>query len=487
MQAQLPPPAEVHRVIRKLQQHTGLQVLAHLAEAWQLEVYLVGGTVRELARGREAPDLDLAVNRQVLELAAALADRLGGTFVRLDSKERTARVVYQSQDLDFAEFRAPDLVADLHKRDFTINAMAIALIPLMREGQLEWLDPWGGREDLRVGRLQILAAENFHDDPLRMLRAFRFAATHGLALTPETWAAIRRYREEFRRVAGERIHQELFQLLAVKRAFPTLEGMNQAGLLSQIFPELEDMKGVEQNGYHHLDVFQHSMLTVDFMEQVLLDPQNWFPDLAQVITDYASQDKKAVLLKLAALFHDLGKPQTRERRDNPERFTFYHHERVGAEIFTQIALRLRFSQEELRTVVRLIELHMRPFLLLPIFREGGLTWRALGRLVKAARPDLPGLFALAMADSLAGQGPLKPPDAESFLADFCISAYQFLKERLEPLEHRPRLINGNDLIRKFHLTPGPQFRLLLEAVEEACLEGRIHTRQEALDLVQKML
>ncbi|MFP3867085.1 MAG: HD domain-containing protein [Desulfobacteraceae bacterium] len=487
MQMQLPPPEKIYWLIKRLQERPALQILARLAEARHLEVYLVGGTVRELARGREAPDLDLAVNRQALELAAALADELGATFVRLDAKERTARVVWQQQNLDFAEFRAPDLLADLHKRDFTINAMAIPLLPLMSEGQLVWLDPWGGRADLEAGRLQIMAAENFDEDPLRMLRAFRFAATHRLDLTSDTWAAIRRYRQEFRRVAGERIHQELFQLLAVRRAFPTLENMTQAGLLAQIFPELEDMKGVEQNGYHHLDVFQHSMLTVDCLEQVLLSPQDWFDDLAPVISDYASQDKKAVLLKLAALFHDLGKPQTQERRDNPERFTFYHHERVGAEIFTQIALRLRFSQEELRTVVRLIQLHMRPFLLLPMFREGQLTWRALGRLVKAARPDLPGLFALAMADSLAGQGPLKPRDAESLLADFCSSAYQFLKERLEPLEHRPRLITGDDLIKEFHLNPGPQFRLLLEAVDEACLEGRIHNRQEALNLVKQML
>ncbi|RLA88511.1 MAG: polynucleotide adenylyltransferase [Deltaproteobacteria bacterium] len=487
MTAPTQPPPDLVRLVRQLQGRQALQVLAQLAADRHLEVYLVGGVVRELGRGRQAPDLDLAVNRHALELAAALADQLGGTFVLLDERERTARVVWQGENLDFAEFRAPDLVTDLHKRDFTINAMAISLIPLMRAGQLEWLDPWGGREDLEAGRVQILAAENFHDDPLRMLRAFRFAATHGLTLTADTWAAICKYRQEFRRVAGERIHQELFHLLGVERTFPTLVQMDQAGLLGQIFPELEDLKGVEQNGYHHLDVFQHSMLAVDCLEQILLHPQDWFGDLGRVITDYARRDSKAVLLKLAALFHDLGKPQTQERRDDPERFTFYHHERLGAELFTQIAWRLRFSQEELRTVVRLIELHMRPFLLLPIFRQGELTLRALGRLVKAARPVLPGLFALAMADSLAGQGLLKPADAEAWLADFCAAAYQFLTERLEPMEHRPRLISGDDLIQEFHLTPGPQFRQLLEAVEEACLEGRISTRQQALDLVKKLL
>lgn len=478
------------KVIQKalhLRQQRSLQVVAQLAAARHLDVYLVGGTVRELARGREAPDFDLAVDRQALELARAVAATLGGTYVLLDEQERTARVVWRGQNLDFAEFRAPDLAGDLRKRDFTINAMAISLHALLAQGVPEWIDPYGGRRDLAAGRVQILDPENFREDPLRMLRAFRFAATHELELTAETRAAIRRYLPQFHRVAGERVHLELFHLLGTPRAFPVLQQMDQVGLLGQIFPEMEDLKGVEQDGYHHLDVFAHSMLTVDCLEQILLRPEYYFEDLGPVIAAYARKNKKAVLLKLAALFHDLGKAATQELRQSPRRYTFYHHERVGVELFEQIAQRLRFSQDELRTVVRLIRLHMRPFLLLPPFRRGNLTVRALGRLVKAARPELPGLFALSMADSLAGQGPFKPADAEALLLAFCKHAYHFLKERIEPQERRPRLLTGNDLIRELHLSPGPRFRRLLDAVEEACLGGEIRTREEALELVKKML
>jgi poly(A) polymerase len=156
------------------------------------------------------------------------------------------------------------------------------------------------------------------------------------------------------------------------------------------------------------------------------------------------------------------------------------------EIFSRVAARLRCSQAEIKTVANLIQVHMRPFLLLPAFRERELSFRALGRLVRAARPELPGLFALAMADSLAGQGPLKPADSEAVLADLADAAYEFLKERLEAAERHPKLLSGHDLIH-LGLAPGPRFRQLLTAVEEAQWEGMVRTREEALEMVRRLL
>ncbi len=405
----------------------------------------------------------------------------------LDEQERSARVVWQGQELDLTEFRAPDLAGDLRKRDFTLNAMAIDLQALFRSEDPEIIDPWGGREDLAAGRLQLLLPENFLKDPLRLLRAFRFAASHGFELTAEVREAVRQYGPAIAGTPGERIHQELFRLLAAPRAYPVLRQMEELGFLGRILPELEDMKGVVQNGYHHLDVFEHSLTAVSQLEKVLAAPGAFFQETAEYVADYARQDKKAALLKLAALFHDAGKPPTQEFREDQERYTFYHHERLGVEIFQGVAARLRFSQEEARTVTRLIELHMRPFLLLPDYRHGTLSQRALGRLIKAARPELPGVFLLAMADSLAGQGALKPPEAEAVLADFCDQVYFFLKERVEPLEQRPRWLTGDDLIQELGLKPGPEFRRLLTAVEEAALEGRIQSREEALVLVRELV
>ncbi|MCK9376972.1 MAG: HD domain-containing protein [Syntrophobacterales bacterium] len=490
--AKTPPPRAIGTLLDNLQQGSrglasrrSLLTLAELAASRALEVYLVGGSVRELALGGTTPDLDLAVSAQTLELARDLATALGGTYVLLDEAERAARVVRGEEILDLAEFRAPTLKEDLQARDFTLNALAVELKAILGRAPLALIDPCGGLPDLSRGVLRLIAPENFRADPLRLLRAYRFAATHGFQITPETTAAIQSTAPEFPRVAGERVHQELFLLLAAPAAAPVLAAMEAAGLLAQVFPELEDMKGVEQNGFHHLDVFGHSMATVAGLEEVLAAPAAYFGEMAAEVDRYAHTHPKAVLLKLAALFHDAGKPRVRDRRSDPDRYIFYYHEKAGLEIFSQVAARLRCSQAETKTVTMLIQAHMRPFLLLPAFRERELSFRALGRLVRAARPELAGLFALAMADSLAGQGELKPPDSEAVLADLADAAYRFLKERLEPQEQHPKLVNGHDLIR-LGLTPGPQFRQLLSAVEEAQWEGLIRTRQQALEMVQRL-
>lgn len=464
-----------------------LRVLRGLAAERHLEVYLVGGSVRELALGRQAPDLDLAVSSQTLDLARELAAALEGTFVLLDEKERTARVVAQEDILDLAEFRAPGLEGDLKGRDFTINAMALDLEAIVGEGPLQVIDPLGGLEDLSRGLIRMVAAENLAADPLRLLRAYRFAATHGFSLTPETEAAVRQQAQELSRVAGERIHQELFTLLGAPKAGSVLVQMDRTGLLLQIFPELEELKGVEQNGYHHLDVFDHSLNAVLNLEEVLAEPRRYFADLAEELARYAAVPPRTAILKLAALFHDAGKPRVRDRRTDPDRYTFYYHEKLGLEIFAGVAQRLHMSNTETKLVTTLIRLHMRPFLLLPAFRERELSFRALGRLVRATRSDLPGLFALAMADSLAGQGPQKPADAEAALADLAEEAHRFFKERFEPQEVLPRLLSGDDLIQEFHLKPGPRFRHFLTAVQEAQWEGVVRTREDALRLVRRLL
>ncbi len=464
-----------------------LAVLKELAQARGVEVFLVGGTVRELALGRESPDLDLAVSDQTLDLARDLARTLGGTYILLDEEERTARVVAGSDILDLAEFRAPGIEGDLKGRDFTINALALELGELLTGGPVTLLDPLGGLEDLARGLIRQVAPANLTADPLRLLRAFRFAATLGFRLTPDTLAAISERAALIAGVAGERLRQELFLLLAAPRAAPVLREMDRAGLFCHLLPELCDAKGVAQDGFHHLDVFAHSLETLACLEDVLRAPERYFGGPAPELRRLAQDGWWRAVVKLAALFHDAGKPKVQSRRLDPERYTFYYHEKVGVELFTQAARRLRLSQAELRTVSQLIGWHMRPFLLLPAFRRGELTPRALGRMVRALKNHLAAGLAVAMADSLAAQGRQKPPESEAALGALAEAAWRFLKERLEPQEQQPRLLTGHDLKERFRLTPGPRFRDLLTAVEEAQWEGRVRTREEALALVERLL
>jgi poly(A) polymerase len=475
-----------HRAAARLASLPALQILQDLAQTRQIQVFLVGGTVRELVQGGRTPDLDLAVSHQTLTLAQELASALGGTYVLLDEQERTARVVAGEDTFDLAEFRGPSLEEDLRGRDFTINALALDLATLLAGKPAELIDPCGGLADLAAGQVRMVTADNLAADPLRLLRAYRFAATHGFTVTPETAAAIQVLAPDLAGVPGERVHYELFQLLAAARAAPVLRDLDRVGLLTQIFPELLDMKGVPQDGYHHLNVFEHSMETVAQLEKVLAAPARFFPELADEIRRQAALPGKAAVLKVAALFHDIGKPQVQERRVQPTRYTFYHHERVGVEIFKRAARRLRFSQAHTKAVTHFITWHMRPFLLLPLFTRGELTTRALGRLVQAARGELAGCFSLALADSLAGQGPQKPPEADRRLAELAEAAWRFYQERLVAAGRQPRLLTGDDLCA-LGLKPGPEFRRLLTAVEEAQWEGQVATKEEALALVKRLL
>jgi poly(A) polymerase len=478
-------PERLRQAAAPLAASPALRAIYDLAQARGAQVFLVGGTVRELALGGKTIDLDLAVSRQTLELARDLARALAGTFVLLDETERTARVVAGEDTLDLAEFRGPTLVEDLGGRDFTINAMALDMEALLAGRPLSLIDPMGGLADLAAGQVRMVAADNLAYDPLRLLRAYRFAATHGFTVTPETTAAIQALAPNLSRVAGERLHYELFQLLPAPRAAKVLRDMDQTGLLTQVFPELADMKGVPQNGYHHLNVFDHSLETVFQLETVLASPARFFEDLAGEIGQVAAAPGQAALLKMAALFHDVGKPQVQERRVDPDRYTFYHHERVGMEIFQRAAKRLRFSSAQTKAVTHFITWHMRPFLLLPLFIRGELSVRALGRLVKAARGSLPGCLVLALADSLAGQGPLKPPDGDRRLVELAEAAWRFYQDHLTPAE-LPRLLSGDDLCA-LGLTPGPEFKRLLAAVEEAQWEGQVATKEEALALVRRLV
>jgi poly(A) polymerase len=462
-----------------------LRLLQDLARARGVQVFLVGGTVRELVLGGASPDIDLAVSSQTLELARDLAQALGGTYVLLDEGERTARVVAGAASLDLAEFRGPDLEADLKGRDFTLNALALDLAALLAGRPPELIDPLGGRADLAAGQISMVAAKNLADDPLRLLRAYRFAASHGFTITPETVAAIQSLAPALSRVAGERLHHELFQLLAAAGAAPVLKEMDRVGLLTEIFPELADLKGVPQDGYHHLNVFDHSLETVVQLERVLAAPAAFFADLAPELQRLAADPGRTAILKLAALFHDVGKPQVQERRTSPDRYTFYHHERVGVEIFQRAARRLRCSAAQTKAVSHFITWHMRPFLLLPLFIRGELSVRALGRMVQAARGEVAAGWALALADSLAGQGPQKPPTADRQVVELAEAAWRFYQERLAA-GRPPRLLSGDDLCA-LGLKPGPEFRRLLAAVEEAQWEGQVATRDQALALVRRLI
>ena len=461
-----------------------LQALSQLSAAVSGELYLVGGLVRDTLVDRTSHDIDLAVPAGAIKLARSLAHELGATFVLLDEEEGVARVVWHGFDIDLADFHdnAATINQDLAKRDFTINAMAVNLAQCLNN-RVELIDPCGGLADLEAGVVRVISKSSFQDDPLRLLRAFRFAAVLDFSLETGTMAAISNLAELVSLPSPERISHELDLIMTTSRAALTLAQMADCELLLHIFPELRPGLGMAQPASHHLDVFFHNMAALDWMEKLQSEPERFFTDnLTRQINTYLNEPQTRVRLKWAALFHDLGKPACHAVRN--ERITFYNHDQVGAEEFIKLAARLRWRRADIKNISLLIKLHMWPFHLNNARRKTGLTARACLRLFKAVGPDLPGLFLLTMADSLAGQGPKRPPDMEKELVDLYNEIDRICRIQIKPALNAPRLISGRDLI-DLGLRPGPVFKKILDTVEQAQVEGKVNNRRQALDFLKK--
>ena len=461
--------------------------LGQVAQRSGQPMYVAGGPVRDWLLGVAAKDLDFTVPQGAVACAREVSDLLGGTFVLLDEGEDVARVVWQGLTLDFSGFRnhSTTIEDDLGQRDFTINAMAVPLAP--ETGTLAALtvvDPLGGATDLAEKRIRTPAVANLLADPLRLLRAYRFSATLGFAVEPQTEAAIGAHAELLADPAMERVAYELGLIMVSARAWQTISSMVQTGLLWVVFPELVAGRGLHQPASHHLDVFEHSLEALHCLEKILLAPEAYFPGQGELFHE-AVRGKRAALLKWAALFHDLGKPETHQLV--AEKITFYNHDQAGAAIFEGIAERLHWPKDDRNRVSRLIALHMWPFHLSNARLRTGITRKACLRLVKAVGDDLASLFLLAMADSLAGQGVGKPQGMEENLARLWREVHGVYAEYIQPVLASPPLLTGHDLIGVFALEPGPAFKKILDGLVEAQVEGLVTDREQALAWVKVFL
>lgn len=470
---------------------TLLRALGTVAHRWPGILYVAGGAVRDWLQGRNGRDLDITVAVDGVGCAEQLAHLLNATLVILDPEEDVARVVWQGYEIDISSFRegTTSIEADLLKRDFTINAMAVALDSghpgLLTLTPSELIDPAGGLDDLGKGLIRCASPAVFASDPLRLLRAHRFAATLGFAIEKTTGRHIERLANSIVAVSVERLRYELDLIMASSRAAATFTAMQGNSLLFQLFPELQAGVAMAQPDSHHLDVFSHSLATLEAMEAIQQRPEAYFPGHGQELEDYLMRPRQKIRLKWAALFHDLGKPAAhRLRSDKGDRITFYNHDRIGGQLVRQIAQRYKWSQQDTGQVAVLISMHMWPFHLNNVRRKSTLMPRAYLRLVKKAGPELAGLFLLAMADSMAGQGAGKPAGMEEGMRELYDEAVRVYRNNIEPVLSRPLLLNGHDLL-DLSLPAGPLFNRILNELQEAQVEGRVANRIEALQWVKK--
>jgi putative nucleotidyltransferase with HDIG domain len=475
--------------------------------------YLAGGFLRNALLGLPSNDVDLAVVGNPFALARLVADALGGHYVLLDEVLPTARVVFQdaSDDagivyFDFCQFRGDDILADLAQRDFTINALALDLSPAdvlpalsrLAAGALATLpllDPFGGLADLRAGLVRAVHDGVFQDDPLRLLRAVRFVAQLGFQIEPHTQALIRRHSALAARPAAERILEEIVKILSAPGAGEHLRLLESLGLLTVVIPELNSLRGVTQPQEHYWDVFEHSLQTVSAAERLVDSLQNPHSALPRITRDgrvgeklrahfaevLAADRPRTIAFKLAALLHDVAKPQTRSVEPDG-RIRFINHQIVGLPIVEGILRRLRLSRREIAVILTVIEHHLRPGQLTD---EATVSKRAVYRFFRDTGAEGIDVLFLSLADHWATRGPLLNADhwARHVAMTQAMLTYYLAPE---PAAAPVRLVTGDDILA-LGVPSGPRVGELLDQVREAQAAGEVRNREEALAFARVLI
>jgi putative nucleotidyltransferase with HDIG domain len=437
---------------------------------------LVGGAVRDALLGRPVADLDVALPTGALALAERVAASLGATAVVLDAERGAARVAGPGLQLDINDFRAPDLAGDLAARDFTVNALAVPLAPLLTAGRAPIVDPTGGRDDLRARRLRPAGPGVLADDPLRALRAVRLEATLGLTLTPAGARAVRSVAPALARVSAERVRDEVVALLALPATGRALRRADRLGVLEAVLPEVAPMRRSPQPAPHRFDVLEHSLRAVEACDRLLarLDALEPFgEELAAHVDERlgGALDRRRVL-KLAALLHDVSKPETRAVVDG--HVHFYQHDVIGARRARAIGDRLRLPERAIAVLERLVRQHLRP---MHLGQAGEVTRRARYRFYRDLGPDTRDLLLLSLVDAAAVTGvtPLAIWRRAGLVRDLMTGWAE-----AESVAAAPPLVRGEDVMTRFALPPGPAVGDLLARAREAQDLGVVRTREEAL-------
>jgi poly(A) polymerase len=453
-----------------------------------LRAYLVGGALRDRLLDRDSRDIDIAVTGDGIRAAAEVARALGGTPVTLDTEHGIGRVVLSGErgdwQLDFTSLTG-SIEADLAARDFTLNALALELTG----GDAVLLDPLGGLGDIARQEIRATGPDVFRDDPLRRLRAVRLSVELGFSIQPQTEEWLAGDGASLEGVAGERIRDELLKIIRQPAPADFWRYLDRLGLVSAIFPELEAGKGVGQPEEHHWDVYEHALETAQaaaailrqgvwrYADDALMAPLVWQEKLARhFATPVGRQSDHRMILILAALLHDIAKPEKRAVAENG-RIRFLEHDKAGAEMAEAVMRRLRFSGRERRAVSLLVRYHMRPTQLSP---SGLPTARAIYRYFRDTGEFGIDVLFLSLADHAAARGPGRIPEEWQ---RHCATVAHLVRTRYEESRRvdPPRLINGADLMRFLKLPPGPEIGQLLEQVREAQASGKLDTAEQALD------
>ena len=428
------------------------------------DIYVVGGYVRDLFLGRTLKEIDFMVVCDGVEFAEALAKKLKVKKIVPFPKFSTAKIPYKAIPIEVAAARSEsyekgsrkpkkvvytDLQGDLLRRDFTVNALAVDLHP-DRFGELN--DPYGGISDLKAKLLKtpLNPNETFSEDPLRMMRAAYFAAALDFTIDEQCFNAIHEQAQRISIVSQERVTAELIKILSTNKPSIGLIILQKTGLMKYVFPEIDDMYGLEQTKeWHHKDIFYHTMQVVD----------------------NAAQLSDKMKLRFAALVHDIAKPKTR-KVDSKKGYTFHGHDAVGERILNKVAKYLKLPNELRDYLKKLTLLHLRPIAIV----NNEVSDSAIRRVIVAAGDELDDLMTLCRADITTRN----PNRVKKYLQNF-----EIVESKMSNVEERDALrafqspVRGKEIMESCGLSEGKEVGKIKQAIEEAILNGDIENEYEA--------
>jgi len=440
-----------------------LKRVGEIADKTSTQAFVVGGFVRDLLLGKQVKDIDIVVLGDGVAFGHHVARELERSNLVVFENFGTAMLQLDSVKLEFVGARKESyskfsrkpkveggtLEDDLSRRDFTVNAMAVSL-NAVDFGRL--VDPFQGQEAMRekILRTPLDPTTTFDDDPLRIMRAFRFSCQLGFTIEPSVLAAATSMAPRLKIVSQERITDEFMKILAIRKPSIGLQMMHQAEVLKVVFLEVAHLGGVDQRqDFHHKDVFQHTIRVVDNVAEV----------------------SENLWLRMAALLHDIAKPRTKAFQEGVG-WTFHGHEEIGARMVKPIFRRMRFPLDHHPYVEKIVRLHLRPMALV----DEGVTDSAVRRLLFEAGQDIDDLMILCRADITS-----KNPK----LVEQVKKNYEVVAQKMAEVEEKDRLRNwqpplrGDEIMQVCGLEPGPAVGILKSAVTDAILDGLIPNEHDA--------